>query len=54
MLLEKVTAFVTRPGSSGVALRLFRHPNAGLQLPAGTVRPSRFRNLEGLTVPAGS
>jgi ADP-ribose pyrophosphatase YjhB (NUDIX family) len=31
--LHKVTAFVTR----GEALLLFRHPQAGIQLPAGTV-----------------
>ncbi len=37
MRLEKVTAFVTRTGSSGIELLLFRHPNAGIQLPAGTV-----------------
>ncbi len=36
-MLEKVTAFVTRRGSAGTELLLFRHPNAGIQLPAGTV-----------------
>ena len=36
-MLQKVTAFVTRAGSAGAALLLFRHPNAGIQLPAGTV-----------------
>jgi len=35
--LEKVTAFITRPAPRGVELLLFRHPNAGIQLPAGTV-----------------
>jgi len=35
--LEKVTAFITRPGPCGVELLLFQHPNAGIQLPAGTV-----------------
>ena len=37
MPLEKVTAFVTRPGRAGSELLLFRHPNEGIQLPAGTV-----------------
>ena len=37
MQLEKVTAFVTRPRTTGTELLLFRHPNAGIQLPAGTV-----------------
>jgi 8-oxo-dGTP pyrophosphatase MutT (NUDIX family) len=37
MQLEKVTAFVTRRQSSGTELLLFRHPFAGVQLPAGTV-----------------
>ena len=36
-VLEKVTAFITRPGSSGLDLLLFQHPSAGVQLPAGTV-----------------
>ena len=35
--LEKVTAFITRAGPTGRELLLFRHPNAGIQLPAGTV-----------------
>ncbi len=37
MNLEKVTAFVTRRTASGCELLLFRHPFAGIQLPAGTV-----------------
>ncbi len=35
--LEKVTAFITRPGQDGAELLLFQHPNAGIQIPAGTV-----------------
>lgn len=35
--LDKVTAFITRPGPAGPELLYFRHPNAGVQLPAGTV-----------------
>ena len=35
--LPKVTAFVTRTGQDGTKLLLFRHPNAGIQIPAGTV-----------------
>lgn len=35
--LEKVTAFVTRQGPAGLDLLLFRHPDSGIQLPAGTV-----------------
>ena len=36
-ILEKVTAFVTRPTPTGRQLLLFQHPNAGIQIPAGTV-----------------
>lgn len=36
-IVEKVTAFVTRPSPTGPDLLLFRHPNAGIQIPAGTV-----------------
>jgi 8-oxo-dGTP pyrophosphatase MutT (NUDIX family) len=35
--LEKVTAFITRKSDNGTELLLFKHPNAGIQLPAGTV-----------------
>lgn len=35
--LDKITAFVTRSGSNGMELLLFEHPNAGIQIPAGTV-----------------
>ncbi len=35
--LEKVTAFVTRPGPIGPELLLFAHLYAGNQIPAGTV-----------------
>jgi 8-oxo-dGTP pyrophosphatase MutT (NUDIX family) len=35
--LEKITAFVTREGPAGLELLVFRHPHAGIQLPAGTV-----------------
>jgi 8-oxo-dGTP pyrophosphatase MutT (NUDIX family) len=37
--IEKVTAFVTAHTSKGTELLLFRHPNAGIQIPAGTVNP---------------
>jgi 8-oxo-dGTP pyrophosphatase MutT (NUDIX family) len=33
----KVTAFVTREGHKGRELLVFRHPTAGVQLPAGSV-----------------
>lgn len=36
-MLEKVTAFVTRSGPQGDELLMFKHPNAGFQIPAGTV-----------------
>ena len=36
-VLEKVTAFITRQEGEEAELLLFEHPNAGLQLPAGTV-----------------
>jgi 8-oxo-dGTP pyrophosphatase MutT (NUDIX family) len=38
--LEKVTAFVTRTSGSRRELLVFRHPTAGVQLPAGTVNPN--------------
>lgn len=34
---QKVTAFVTRTTVQGTELLLFKHPRAGIQLPAGTV-----------------
>lgn len=37
--IEKVTAFVTRETDHGVELLLFKHPYAGIQIPAGTVEP---------------
>jgi len=36
-VIEKVTAFITRPSPHGSELLLFQHPNAGIQIPAGTV-----------------
>ncbi len=36
-VLDKVTAFITRPGAKGTEIMLFRHPFAGNQFPAGTV-----------------
>jgi 8-oxo-dGTP pyrophosphatase MutT (NUDIX family) len=35
--LPKVTAFITRAAPGGRDLLLFRHPTAGVQIPAGTV-----------------
>jgi 8-oxo-dGTP pyrophosphatase MutT (NUDIX family) len=35
--LTKVTAFVVRPSPAGGDLLLFRHPYAGIQIPAGSV-----------------
>lgn len=35
--VEKVTAFVTRERNGARELLLFRHPTAGIQIPAGTV-----------------
>jgi 8-oxo-dGTP pyrophosphatase MutT (NUDIX family) len=35
--VEKVTAFVTRDNGLDYDLLVFQHPNAGVQLPAGTV-----------------
>ena len=37
--IEKITAFVTRTSPNGIDLLLFEHPNAGIQIPAGTVNP---------------
>lgn len=36
-LLEKVTAFILRPGTEAWEVLLFEHPTAGIQFPAGTV-----------------
>jgi len=38
-LVGKVTAFVTRESDRGRELVLLEHPNAGIQIPAGTVEP---------------
>jgi 8-oxo-dGTP pyrophosphatase MutT (NUDIX family) len=38
-LVQKVTAFITRSTGAVTQLLLFRHPYAGIQLPAGTVEP---------------
>jgi len=38
--IEKVTAFITRETQDGHHLLLINHPNAGVQIPAGTVEPS--------------
>lgn len=35
--VEKVTAFIIRSTPNGPLLLLFEHPNAGIQIPAGTV-----------------
>lgn len=35
--LDKITAFVTRSSLNGLELLLFKHPYAGIQIPAGTV-----------------
>lgn len=37
VMVKKVTAFVTRAGKDGLELLLLQHPNAGIQIPAGTV-----------------
>jgi 8-oxo-dGTP pyrophosphatase MutT (NUDIX family) len=36
-IIQKVTAFVTRPTKEGLELLLLKHPYAGIQIPAGTV-----------------
>jgi 8-oxo-dGTP pyrophosphatase MutT (NUDIX family) len=36
-VIQKVTAFVTRPTEAGLELLLLEHPYAGVQIPAGTV-----------------
>jgi 8-oxo-dGTP pyrophosphatase MutT (NUDIX family) len=36
-VLQKVTAFITRQTGDQLELLVFRHPTAGIQLPAGTV-----------------
>jgi len=47
-ILEKVTAFVIRRGPNGPELLLFRHPYAGVQLPAGSVDPGESPAAAGL------
>ena len=37
MVIEKVTAYVTRSTEAGLELLLLEHPFAGIQIPAGTV-----------------
>ena len=44
-IIDKVTAFVTRPTSDGCELLLFEHPSAGIQIPAGTVEPEEARDV---------
>lgn len=36
-VVEKVTAFITRERTGVKELLLFKHPTAGIQIPAGTV-----------------
>jgi 8-oxo-dGTP pyrophosphatase MutT (NUDIX family) len=36
-MIEKVSAFILRPGKSGSDILIFEHPYSGLQIPAGTV-----------------
>lgn len=38
-VLEKATAYITRSHDDETNLLLFRHPTAGIQVPAGTVEP---------------
>jgi 8-oxo-dGTP pyrophosphatase MutT (NUDIX family) len=38
-VVGKVTAFVTRRTKGGDELLLFKHPYAGIQIPAGTIEP---------------
>lgn len=37
MYLEKVTSFITRNKGNNKQLLLFKHPHAGIQIPAGTI-----------------
>lgn len=38
--LGKVTAFITRRRGAGLDMLVFQHPNAGIQIPAGTMEES--------------
>ncbi len=46
--LGKVTALILRRAPAGPELLLFRHPYAGIQLPAGTVEPGESPEAAGL------
>jgi 8-oxo-dGTP pyrophosphatase MutT (NUDIX family) len=37
--VHKITCFITRQGEKGRELLLFKHPYAGIQIPAGTANP---------------
>ncbi|MDP6038397.1 MAG: NUDIX domain-containing protein [Candidatus Latescibacteria bacterium] len=46
--VHKVTAFITREQNGTRELLVFQHPNAGIQLPAGTVE--RGEDIEAAVV----
>ncbi|WP_054871306.1 NUDIX domain-containing protein [Caloranaerobacter sp. TR13] len=46
--LEKVTAFITRERKGEIDLLLFKHPNVGIQILAGTVE-SEENHLDAVT-----
>jgi 8-oxo-dGTP pyrophosphatase MutT (NUDIX family) len=46
--LEKVTAFILRPGSETWDVLLFEHPTAGIQFPAGTVEEGEAPDVAAL------
>ena len=41
--IGKVTAFITRDTSAGCELLVFTHPDAGIQVPAGTMEAGEAR-----------
>ena len=46
--LKKVCALITRRGKAGEEVLLFRHPYAGVQIPAGTVEPGESEEAAAL------
>ena len=56
-VVEKVTAFIIRERAGERQLLLFEHPNAGVQIPAGTVEEGESPDVGiilNMTIPFGT